>query len=96
MKQINLVVILGLILVAAPVPGRAGWLCMPLDELNAALVDWYGETLVNTASRDKERLWMSAQTGTWTRAVIRSDGNACVTGQGDGWTGASVLTAMQE
>tara|TARA_R110002094_G_scaffold36049_4_gene48533 strand:- start:1049 stop:1438 length:390 start_codon:yes stop_codon:yes gene_type:complete len=96
MKQIILLVMLGVPQVAASVRGYADRVCMPLDELNAALVDWYGETLVGGPGENKERLWMSAGTGTWTTALIAPDGNACVTGQGEGWTGAPVLTALQE
>lgn len=59
--------------------------CMTADEMQAALIDWYGETPVDTPNERDEQIWASERTGTWTMVRYQSDGNACVLAQGDDW-----------
>ncbi len=59
--------------------------CMSADEMKAALIDWYGEEPVAEPSSDKEQVWASKSTGTWTMIKTYSDGSACVLAKGDDW-----------
>ncbi|MGC1505512.1 MAG: S-adenosyl-L-homocysteine hydrolase [Sulfitobacter sp.] len=59
--------------------------CMATGEMKAALTDWYGETPVEAKSGEREQLWASKETGTWTMIKSFSDGNTCVVAQGDDW-----------
>lgn len=61
--------------------------CMPADELDATLIDWYSETPVASGASSTRLLWASAETGTWTLVAYLPDGTACVIAQGDGWHG---------
>lgn len=62
--------------------------CMSADEMQASLIDWYGETPATEPSEDNTRLWVSDVTGTWTMVRTMADGNACVVATGDNWTPA--------
>ncbi|MCE8005542.1 S-adenosyl-L-homocysteine hydrolase [Aestuariivita sp.] len=60
-------------------------ICMPGDQLEAALVDWYGEApMPETVSSPTStvRLWASEETGTWTLVTYLIDGTACVLNDG--------------
>lgn len=59
--------------------------CMPEMEMEAALIDWYGEEPKGQFSSDKEQLWASDENGTWTVVRSLADGNACVIAQGKDW-----------
>jgi hypothetical protein len=63
----------------------ADTVCMPSGEMKASLIDWYGERPVSEPSENREQLWVSEQTGTWTLIKTLADGNACVLAQGEDW-----------
>ncbi len=72
------------VLLAAP----AAWadqVCMSAGEMQASLIDWYGETPVSEPSDSNEQIWASERTGTWTMIKLLADGNACVIAQGEDW-----------
>ena len=94
MKQIILA--MTILCLIGPHRSFADTVCLSLDELNAALVDWYGETMVGAVYDQQEHLWISARTGTWTMASISSDGTACVTAQGLGWTDIPVVATLRD
>ena len=64
--------------------------CMPSDELEAALIDWYGEHPVEESS-DNIVLWASQGGETWTVVQYNADGTACTLGQGSNWSGAPAV-----
>lgn len=63
----------------------AAEVCMPAHEMRASLIDWYGERPVPGQDQGNTQLWVSEATGTWTIVKSLSDGNACVTAQGENW-----------
>ncbi len=66
---------------------QAEQVCMNAGEMEASLIDWYGETPVSAPNADSEQIWASEHTGTWTMVKLLSDGNACVIAQGEDWMG---------
>lgn len=64
-------------------PLSASEVCMPAQEFDAALFDWYGETPQENSSQNLV-LWASAETGTWT-LVSYENGIACRIDHGNGW-----------
>ena len=73
---------------AAPA-AQAEQVCMNADEMAAALIDWYGESPVAAPDENRQQIWASSATGTWTMVRTFSDGSACVLAQGDDWTPAA-------
>lgn len=71
--------------IMTPLAAAAADVCMPVTEMEAGLVDWYGETPVETDEEESARIWASKQTGTWTLVKYLVDGNACVIAQGENW-----------
>ena len=65
--------------------------CMPAAEMEAALVDWYDERPVAENASEREELWVSEQTGTWTMVEYAANGQACVLAQGDDWIASQNL-----
>jgi len=65
--------------------------CMPAAEMEAALIDWYGERPVPENASEKEKLWVSDRTGTWTMVEYRTSGQACVLAQGKDWLASQNL-----
>ncbi len=59
--------------------------CMPSLEMEAALIDWYGETAVSRES-DNTYVWASGVGGTWTILTYEPDGTSCALAQGDNWS----------
>lgn len=53
--------------------------------MEAALIDWYGETPVPGAWAADQQLWASEATGTWTLMQLGADDRACVISQGEDW-----------
>lgn len=73
---------------SAPAAALAGSVCMDAAEMEASLIDWYGEAPVQGARAEDQQLWASDATGTWTLVRLNTDGSACVLGQGENWVGA--------
>ena len=69
---------------------HASEVCMLSDELEAALIDWYGERPVEESS-DNIVLWASQGGKTWTIVQYNVDGTACTLGQGSNWNGAPAV-----
>ncbi|WP_189799476.1 S-adenosyl-L-homocysteine hydrolase [Tateyamaria sp. syn59] len=59
--------------------------CMDAAEMEAALIEWYGETPVAGAWAADQQLWASEATGTWTLMELRVGDRACVLSQGEDW-----------
>ncbi len=74
--------------------------CMPIYEMKASLVDWYGERPVSDASQDGTQIWASDRTGTWTLIRLLADGNSCVIETGEDWngglTGNELLASLRQ
>ena len=74
--------------------------CMSAPEMEAGLIDWYGEAPVEGAPRARAQMWASEETGTWTLVQYLADGNACVVAQGDDWAPARaedlLVAALEE
>lgn len=68
---------------------QAETVCMPASEMQASLIDWYGEQPVTAPSENREQMWASKDSGTWTLVKTLADGNACVLAQGDDWMGGA-------
>ena len=84
MKRNRIIMILTAALIVLSGVARAEQVCMDTDEMRAALIDWYGEMPV-TDQVDGQQYWASAESGTWTLVMERSDGRSCVVAQGDDW-----------
>ncbi|MEL7131388.1 MAG: hypothetical protein AAGK77_03145 [Pseudomonadota bacterium] len=81
--------VLSMILAAAATSAAlAETVCMDAAEMEASLIDWYGEAPVRGAKAKDQQLWASDATGTWTLMQLNSDGTACVLGQGQNWSGS--------
>lgn len=63
--------------------------CMPQYDLDAALVDWYGERALPGQDGDPTTVWVSPETGTWSVVRYRADGNGCVIASGEDWNKAA-------
>lgn len=85
MKPVISTLVLAFGLGTAATTGAAQDVCMPAAELKASLIDWYGETPVDGATQDRQQLWASQRSGTWTMVRTMADGNACVVAQGENW-----------
>ncbi|WP_299728472.1 S-adenosyl-L-homocysteine hydrolase [uncultured Tateyamaria sp.] len=59
--------------------------CMSAPEMEASLVDWYGETPVEESRTESTAIWASEETGTWTLVQYLADGQSCVLAQGHDW-----------
>jgi hypothetical protein len=72
--------------------------CMTASEMEAALIDMYGEYPqpgVTRTSTSMVQLWASPRTGTWTRVKYLVDGTACAIEEGDGFgTGETDAPAL--
>ena len=66
-------------------------ICMSAPEMEATLIDWYGEQPVEGSTSEQEQLWVSDKTGTWTMIEYRNNGEACVLAQGDDWLASQNL-----
>lgn len=70
-------------LAAVPLTAQADDVCMPAAELEAALIDWYGEEPADEGPSDTV-LWRSATGSTWTVVRYFQDGTACAIDSGVG------------
>ena len=65
--------------------------------MEAALIDWYGETPVAGAWAADQQLWASETSGTWTLMQLHEGGEACVLDQGQNWQPSDdPVVALQE
>ena len=70
--------------------------CMPKEELEAALTDWYGETPmpgVVATTTSTMQLWTSRSSETWTLVKYLIDGSACAISSGKNLDRASTAEA---
>lgn len=63
--------------------------CMSSAEMEASLVDWYGETPVAGQEAKDTQLWASERNGTWSLVQYLPDGNSCVLETGEDWNGGA-------
>lgn len=69
--------------------------CMTAGELDAGLIDWYGESPVETSDDGSMVLWQNTETGTWTLVAYRPSGMACTLDSGStGLAGAAADQIM--
>jgi len=71
--------------VASAGAGSAQNVCMSATEMEASLIDWYGEAPVDGSATDSTEIWASDDTGTWTLVQYLADGQSCVLAQGHDW-----------
>ncbi|MEL6452826.1 MAG: S-adenosyl-L-homocysteine hydrolase [Pseudomonadota bacterium] len=76
---------LALTLGGAATGAVASNVCMPAAEMEASLIDWYGETPVDGSDSETTQIWASDQSGTWTLVQYLADGQSCVLAQGSDW-----------
>ena len=69
-------------------------ICMPADELDAALMEWYGETVVGPGPNGTV-LWASDTSKTWTLVKYSADGEACSVSHGTDMPENFLLVAME-
>lgn len=74
-------------IVALAGAAQAQSVCMDAQELEAALIDWHGESPAGALQGDRQ-LWASEASGSWTLVIYRTGGQACVLDQGEDWDGA--------
>ena len=67
--------------------------CMPAVVLEAALIDWYGESPIKEGPRNLV-VWSSVNGETWTLVAYHPDGTACTLSQGQNWKGAASLAQL--
>jgi len=72
--------------VFADAPAGDAQVCMDSAELEAALIDWYGEAPVPGQAEANRKLWAAGIGGTWTVISYGANGQGCVVGQGDDFT----------
>jgi hypothetical protein len=60
--------------------------CMSAPEMEASLIDWYGEAPVAGSGSETTQMWAADATGSWTLVQYLADGNACVLAQGEDWS----------
>lgn len=60
--------------------------CMPTEEAEAALVDWYGETPVSGDVEGGHLLWAAGIGQSWTLLSYEPDGTSCTVAEGDDWS----------
>lgn len=84
------VFLIALMMNSTPITATASDVCMEAQEMEASLIDWYGEAPVDGANSAKLQMWASEATGTWTLVQYFPDGNSCVVAQGDNWTDGQV------
>ncbi|WP_299139867.1 S-adenosyl-L-homocysteine hydrolase [uncultured Tateyamaria sp.] len=78
-----------LTLSAAPAVAQTPTVCMSSTEMEATLIDWYGEAPIAETATQSTQVWASDDSGTWTLVQYLADGQSCVLAQGSDW-GASV------
>jgi hypothetical protein len=66
-----------------PVPAFADDVCMPAAELEAALIDWYGEA-PRAEGPAGTVLWVTSDGASWTLVRYEADGTACSIDHGVG------------
>lgn len=76
--------ILTLLLGGKPLAAQDAPVCMNAFEMEAALIDWYGESPVEPGANGS-MIWASRNGETWTEVSYREDGQSCVIAQGTGW-----------
>ncbi|MGJ8546164.1 MAG: S-adenosyl-L-homocysteine hydrolase [Sulfitobacter sp.] len=59
--------------------------CMPAPQMEASLIDWYGETPVEGSAEGNMVVWASTKTGTWSLLRYQPDGQTCVIETGTDW-----------
>ncbi|SDW70974.1 hypothetical protein [Litoreibacter albidus] len=74
-----------LLLSTLPAVAQDDAVCMPTDEMEAALVDWYDETPA-VMDDDGTIVWASGIGGSWTVVSYNENGTSCALAQGDNWT----------
>lgn len=74
-----------LLLLLFPANAVASETCMPADEMEATLIDWYGEHPAEETSPNVV-LWLSGAGESWTLVAYKSNGTACTIEHGSGWT----------
>ena len=92
LNAVKAVISSGAVFTILPLPLDASEVCMPADVLEAALIDWYGES-PKADGPSNSVLWASPGGETWTLVKYTPEGNACRVGHGSNWTGAAVLNA---
>ncbi len=60
--------------------------CLPTEEAEAALVDWYGETPVAGDVADGHLMWAAGIGQSWTLLSYEADGTSCTLAQGENWS----------
>ena len=55
-------------------------------ELEAALVDWHGETPVKQVE-ERTYIWAAGIGGTWTLVIHYENGTSCTLDHGENWSG---------
>lgn len=82
--------VFGLAAIAPPVKAEGRLMaCGKRAEIVAALQKRYGESAAGVGIAGENRvveLWSSAETGTWTLLMTRTDGVACMMASGEDWT----------
>lgn len=56
---------------------------MPADEMEAGLIDWYGEHAALESADGALVLWKNQNSGSWTILAYRANGDACAVEMGD-------------
>lgn len=82
------------LLTSVPSVVDAAEICMPSDELDAALMEWYGETVVGPGPNGTV-LWASDASQTWTLVRYSEDGEACSVSHGTEMPENVLLIAME-
>lgn len=67
---------------SVPVAAQTPPSCMSADELDASLIDWYGERAVMQSRDGHWVLWQNAESESWTVVEYLESGMACVAAHG--------------
>ncbi len=75
-----------LIAMSLPAVAQEEALCLPTEEAEAALMDWYGETPVSGDAQQGHLMWAAGIGQSWTLLSYEADGTSCTIAQGENWS----------
>ncbi|MGB0660586.1 MAG: S-adenosyl-L-homocysteine hydrolase [Mangrovicoccus sp.] len=83
-----------LVLALSLTAGMAQAVCMSSDEMEAALIDWYGAQPVASAATATTEIWASEENGLWALVSYDAKGQSCILSKGWDWQRRTVQSEV--